>query len=109
MFSKVEIAVLCDFAIERGIVLPSTAAQRGDLAPTAVGKGPEVPPLSLGCAILLIARPGGYLNRKHDALAGHQVIWEGYPLLAVATQAMERLIKNGEESPLYNRIRSVEE
>ncbi len=108
MFSKVEIAVLCDFAIERGIALPSTAVQPGDRAPTAVAKGREVPPLSLGCAILLIARLGGYLNRKHDAPPGHQVIWEGYTRLAVATQAMERLIKNGEESPLYNWIRSVE-
>ena len=107
MFSKVEIAVLCDFAIERGIALPSTAAQPGDRAPTAVAKGREVPPLSLGCAILLIARLGGYLNRKHDAPPGHQVIWEGYTRLAVATQAMERLIKNGEESPLYNWIRPV--
>ena len=34
------------------------------------------PPLEV--AVLLLARLGGYLARKHDPSPGHQLIWQGY-------------------------------
>ena len=94
MFSKIEIAILRDFAIERRIEPPP-------------GDGAAAPPMSLGGAILLIARLGGYLNRKSDAPPGHQVIWEGYTRLAAVAQAMERAVKIGDKNNLYSIISSV--
>ena len=94
MFSKIEIAILRDFAIERRIEPPP-------------GDGAAAPPMSLGGAILLIARLGGYLNRKSDAPPGHQVIWEGYARLAAVAQAMERAVKIGDKNNLYSIISPV--
>ena len=94
MFSKIEIAILRDFAIERRIEPPP-------------GDGAAAPPMSLGGAILLIARLGGYLNRKSDAPPGHQVIWEGYTPPAAVAQAMERAVKIGDKNNLYSIISSV--
>ena len=74
MYSKVEIAVLADFALDRGF--PHRAAGASAM--------------SLGGGIMLITLLGGYLNRKNDAPPGHQVVWEGYTRLAVATREMER-------------------
>ena len=74
MYSKVEIAVLADFALDRGF--PHRAAGASAM--------------SLGGAIMLITLLGGYLNRKNDAPPGHQVVWEGYTRFAVATREMER-------------------
>ncbi len=95
MFSKIEIAILRDFAIERRVELPPE-------------DGAAAPPMSLGGAILLIARLGGYLNRKNDAPPGHQVIWEGYTRLATVAQAMERAVKIGDKNNLYSIISSVQ-
>lgn len=36
------------------------------------------PPTLLGEAVLLVARLGGYLGRKHDPPPGHQLMWYGY-------------------------------
>ena len=36
---------------------------------------PESADVSLGEAVLLMARRGGYLNRKNEAPPGHQVVW----------------------------------
>lgn len=36
------------------------------------------PPAQLGEVVLLIARMGGYLGRKHDPPPGHQLLWQGY-------------------------------
>ena len=36
------------------------------------------PPILLGEAVMLIARIGGYLNRKNDPPPGHQILWHGY-------------------------------
>ena len=32
----------------------------------------------LGEAVILIAKIGGYLNRKNDPPPGHQILWHGY-------------------------------
>jgi hypothetical protein len=32
----------------------------------------------LGEAVTLIAKIGGYLNRKNDPPPGHQILWHGY-------------------------------
>lgn len=36
------------------------------------------PPTSLGEAIKIVAKLGGYLDRKCDPPPGHQIIWRGY-------------------------------
>ncbi len=36
------------------------------------------PPSSLGEAVRLVARIGGYLGRTHDPPPGHQLLWQGY-------------------------------
>lgn len=36
------------------------------------------PPLTLGEAVRLIAKIGGYLGRANDPPPGHQLIWQGY-------------------------------
>ena len=39
------------------------------------------PPEDLGAAVLVLARLGGYLARKHDPPPGHQLMWQGYVTL----------------------------
>ena len=39
------------------------------------------PPSTLGEAVLLVARLGGYPNRNNDPPPGYQVMWRGYQLL----------------------------
>ena len=39
------------------------------------------PPEDLGAAVLVLARLGGYLARKHDPPPGHQLLWQGYVTL----------------------------
>jgi hypothetical protein len=39
------------------------------------------PPTTLGEAVILIAKIGGYLNRNNDLPPGHQIIWHGYAKL----------------------------
>ena len=36
------------------------------------------PPKLLGEAVILVAKIGGYLNRKNDLPPGHQILWHGY-------------------------------
>lgn len=59
LFSDLEIRVLGAFAASRGFP----------------------PPEDLGTAVLVLARLGGYLARKHDPPPGHQLMWQGYVTL----------------------------
>ena len=36
------------------------------------------PPDTLGAAVFLIAKMGGYMARKHDPPPGHETMWRGY-------------------------------
>jgi len=36
------------------------------------------PPILLGEAVILVAKIGGYLNRKNDPPPGYQILWHGY-------------------------------
>ncbi len=36
------------------------------------------PPILLGEAVILVAKIGGYLDRKRDPPPGHQILWHGY-------------------------------
>ena len=36
------------------------------------------PPLLLADAVTMVAKLGGYLNRKNDPPPGHQLLWQGY-------------------------------
>ena len=42
-------------------------------------------PRNLAGAVLLVALLGGYQNRKHDPLPGHQIMWRGYERMSLAT------------------------
>ena len=65
LFSDIELTVLTAYA-----------ASRRDLKP----------PTSLGDAVHLVARLGGYLGRKRDPPPGHQVVWIGYSELRGMTR-----------------------
>lgn len=39
------------------------------------------PPTTLGEAVILVAKIGGYLDRKNDPPPGHQILWHGYAKL----------------------------
>ncbi|MCY4306455.1 MAG: hypothetical protein OXC62_17015, partial [Aestuariivita sp.] len=65
MFEESEIAVLLDDAGDMGFQLPCQKT------PDTL---PEIADVSLGEAVLLMARLGGYLNRKNEAPPGHQVV-----------------------------------
>jgi hypothetical protein len=39
------------------------------------------PPDSLGTAVKLVAKIGGYLDRSNDPPPGHQLMWDGYSQL----------------------------
>ena len=86
LFSRSELAMLMDFAGEVELELASREQVTGP---------PDLAAVSLGEALLLVARLGGYLNRKHDAPPGHQVVWEGYMRMATGAQTMERIVKRG--------------
>ncbi len=88
MLSETEINLLHDDAISHNGV----AADRA-----------EHTSLSLGRAVMLIARLEGYLNRKADAPPGHQIVREGYIRLAIGTRTMERFMDNGPKSPFYRQ------
>ncbi len=87
LLSEAEIAVLLDYARERR------------LAEYKLG----LSEISLGRALLLVARMGGYLNRRNDGPPGHQVVWEGYTRLATGSQVMRRMAENGAESA-FNKL-----
>ena len=89
MFDDAEIAVLLDYAGDMGFELPCQKKPN---------KTPEIHDLSLGEAVLLVARLGGYLNRKHDAPPGHQVVWNGYFQMTTGAKTLERSIRRGDLS-----------
>ena len=89
MFEESEIAVLLDYAGDMGFQLPCQKT------PDTL---PEITDVSLGEAVLLIARLGGYLNRKNEAPPGHQVVWNGYFRLSMGAQTLERSIRQGDLS-----------
>ena len=89
MFEESEIAVLLDYAGDMGFQLPCQKT------PDTL---PEITDVSLGEAVLLIARLGGYLNRKNEAPLGHQVVWNGYFRLSMGAQTLERSIRQGDLS-----------
>ncbi len=92
MFSASEIAMLLDFAIAGGFPVPGRERPEDPVDLEAV---------SLGQALLLVARLGGYLNRKNDGPPGHQTVWEGYARLVTGAQTIERIEENGEASALH--------
>lgn len=46
------------------------------------------PPEILGDAVKLVARIGGYLDRKNDPPPGHQLMWQGYTKLQVLCEGL---------------------
>ncbi len=84
--------MLVDYAIAGGFPVPGR-------------DGPEDPldlgAVSLGQALLLLARLGGYLNRRNDTPPGHQTVWEGYMRLAVGAQTLERVEEHGDGSAYH--------
>jgi len=89
MFGESEIAVLLDYAGDMGFLLPCQ---------TAPDQPPDTADVSLGEAVLPVARLGGYLNRRNDAPPGHQVIWNGYFQLVTGAKTLERSIRRGDLS-----------
>jgi hypothetical protein len=47
------------------------------------------PPTTLGQAVLLVARIGGYTNRNNDPPPGHELMWFGYQLLTAMCTGYE--------------------
>jgi len=45
------------------------------------------PPSTLGEAVRLVARIGGYLGRANDPPPGHQLMWRGYSQLRIMCEA----------------------
>ncbi len=89
MFDDAEIAVLLDYAGDMGFELACRKSP---------DRTPEIRDLSLGEAVLPVARPGGYLNRKNDAPPGHQVVWNGYFQMTAGAKTLERSIRRGDLS-----------
>ncbi len=92
LFAGSEIAMLLDYARHMGFALPCQAE---------AGETPGLDDVSLGEAVLLVARLGGYLNRKNDGPPGHQVVWEGYARMTLGAQALERAVRIGEASAIH--------
>ena len=91
LFARSEIAMLLDYAREMKFSLPCR---------TDPELAPELDAVSLGEAVQLVARLGGYLNRKHDGPPGHQIIWDGYARLSSGAQTMERIREYGPTSAM---------
>ncbi len=89
MFPASEIAMLPDFAIT------------GGFHPPGWQRPVDLEAVSLGQALLLVARLGGYLNRRNDDPRGHQAIREGYTRLVTGAQIIERIEENGKASALH--------
>ena len=68
LFSKAERVVINDFATDRNLPHPT----------------------NLGATVHVLARMGGYLNRKHDSAPGVQIFWESYSYLAGMAEVLER-------------------
>jgi hypothetical protein len=67
LFSELELRVLGDLATSKRV--PS--------------------PTQLGAAVRGVAILGGYLNRNHDPPPGHQLMWQGYTILATMCMAYQ--------------------
>ena len=65
---------------------------------------PDLAAERLGGELLLFARLGGYLDRKHDVPPGRQVVWEGYMPMATGAQTMGRIVKRGKENPCIRQL-----
>lgn len=50
-------------------------------------------PTCLNNAVRLVAKLGGYLNRKNDPPPGHQIIWQGYIALCFMTMGAELALR----------------
>ena len=59
LFTDIEIEVLQRYALKKKLKIPA----------------------SLGDAVILLGRLGGYLGRGKDPPPGHEVIWKGYSQL----------------------------
>ena len=82
LFSDCELGALRDFARDRRLPAPA----------------------SLGLAVRTMAIPGGYLWRPNAGPPGHEIVWEGYTLLAATAQAFERAVRLERNSDLYHRL-----
>jgi len=92
LFARPEIAMLLDYARHMGFALPCQ---------TDPGDMPGLDDVSLGEAVLPVARPGGYLNRSGDGPPGHQLVREGYARMSSGAQTMERIVMHGASSALH--------
>lgn len=45
-------------------------------------------PENLGEAVIIVARMGGYMNRKHDPPPGAELLWRGYRQLTLLSQGL---------------------
>ena len=79
-------AVLLDGASDRRFPWPSGGSR---------DKPPKADDVSLGEAVMLMARLGGCLNRKNESPPGHHVVWEGYFRLRVGTETLECQARQG--------------
>jgi len=51
-------------------------------------------PTSLGAAVKLVAKLGGYLERSNDPPPGHQLMWRGYTHLQLMCDGF--MLKGGD-------------
>lgn len=51
------------------------------------------PPDSLGAAVKLVAKMGGYLDRANDPPPGHQIMWHGYFYLQAMCEGFQLLLE----------------
>ena len=81
MLSASGVAMLLKFAIARGFPVPGRERPEDPL---------DLEVVSLGQAMLPVARLGGCLNRRNDGPPGYQTVWEGYARLVIGAQTIER-------------------
>ena len=48
-----------------------------------------IPPDSIGAAVKVVAKIGGYLGRSGDPPPGHQLMWQGYLRLQLMCEGYE--------------------
>ena len=82
LFSKAEMAVINDFAIDRNRPRPTT----------------------LGATVKVLAQMGGSLNRRQDPEPRVQVFWEGYSYLAGMAEVLERAKRLGKKTEARNYL-----
>jgi hypothetical protein len=76
LFSEVELRLLKAFARQRKLEGPAT----------------------VGIAVKLVARLGGYMARNSDPPPGHEVMWRGLSTLRIMCQAAELLESQNDQS-----------